>query len=117
VVDDDPAIREVVAEILQIENYCVDVAKDGQVALERVREHRPDVVLLDLMMPVMDGWQFLQAEDCGDLQVVVMSAAGNAATLERNSSVRGFLAKPFDVIELIRAVAQATASTSPGRCF
>jgi CheY-like chemotaxis protein len=63
VVDDDPAIREVVADILQTEGYVVDLAKDGQVALERIREHRPDVVLLDLMMPVMNGWQFLKAED------------------------------------------------------
>jgi CheY-like chemotaxis protein len=111
VVDDDPAIREVVADILEMENYVVDLAKDGRAALERLREHRPDVVLLDLMMPVMDGWQFLEAEDCDGLAIIVMSAAANAATLRGNPNVRGFLPKPFDLIELLRAVGRAAGSS------
>ena len=77
-----------------------------QVTLYR---QRPDVVLLDLMMPGMDGWQFLEAEDCASLAIIVMSAAANVDTLTSSSNVRGFLPKPFDVTELIGAVGRAVA--------
>jgi CheY-like chemotaxis protein len=59
VVDDDPAIRAVVGEILEAEGYRVEMAKNGQQALVKVGSTRPDAILLDLMMPVMDGWTFL----------------------------------------------------------
>ncbi|MBV9173586.1 MAG: response regulator, partial [Chloroflexi bacterium] len=59
VVDDEPVIREVVAEALEFEGYAVETATNGAEALAKVRAHAPQAIVLDLMMPVMDGWAFL----------------------------------------------------------
>src|SRR5688500_15806012 len=59
VVEDDPQIREVIAEVLTDEGYAVQTAENGREALQRLHESRPCVMLLDLMMPIMDGWQLL----------------------------------------------------------
>src|SRR4051812_24846232 len=61
VVDDDPMVRDTLAHVLADEGYVVDTAIDGADALECVRLARPDAILLDLMMPGMNGRQFLQA--------------------------------------------------------
>src|ERR671938_548867 len=61
VVDDDPDIREVIAEVLLDEGCAVETAPDGQVALQRVQAHPPDVILLDYKMPRCDGPQFVAA--------------------------------------------------------
>ena len=81
VVDDDPDILDAVCDILEGEQYRVSRARHGREALERVAEERPAIVLLDLMMPVMDGVAFAHAlraqytED--DIPIVVISADGN----------------------------------------
>src|SRR5438105_3128734 len=78
VVEDDPMIREVLAGLLVDEGYEVDEAAHGLEGLERLRACRPDLIVLDLMMPVMDGWNFRdrqrQLADCADVPVVVLSA-------------------------------------------
>src|SRR5919202_3297891 len=78
VVDDEDAIRDVVAQVLDLEGYEVRTARNGAEALDQVRSYRPNIVLLDLMMPVMNGWEFLEAcaqnDLCADTPVVVMSA-------------------------------------------
>ena len=60
VVDDDRAIREVVADILESADYRVRTASNGAEALDQIRVESPAAVLLDLMMPIMDGWEFLE---------------------------------------------------------
>src|ERR1700730_10075043 len=60
VVDDDDTVREAIAETLELEGYCVESAADGLQALEKVKVAPPDAIVLDLMMPVMDGWTFLE---------------------------------------------------------
>ena len=112
VVDDDPDILDAVCDILEGEHYRVSRARHGQEALERVAEERPAIVLLDLMMPVMDGVAFARAlraqytED--EIPIVVISADGNP---QRAAAVgaRGFLAKPFDIDALLDEVASVTA--------
>src|SRR5262245_1383866 len=78
IVDDEPMVRETIAQVLREEGYVVEVADDGRDALVKLDAHRPDAVLLDLMMPGMNGRQFLTAlrEERGDdaLPVVVMTA-------------------------------------------
>jgi CheY-like chemotaxis protein len=78
VVEDDDGIRHAVAEGLELEGYEVLTATNGAEALERVRAGRPDAVVLDLMLPVMDGWAFLDAcqreELCNGTPVLVVSA-------------------------------------------
>lgn len=77
-VDDDRDIRDALAQILTEEGFEVSEAGDGQQALAEISRKRPDVVLLDLMMPVMNGWQVLQvlreSEELAQLPVVVLSA-------------------------------------------
>ena len=62
VVEDDDAIRELVSDVLRDDGYDVREATNGVEALGRIREERPDLIVLDLMMPVMDGWTFV--EEC-----------------------------------------------------
>src|SRR5437764_7343536 len=79
VVDDDPAIRGLLAEALRGEGFAVDLAAHGREALDAIRARRPATVILDLMMPVMDGFSFMEACKkeglCRDLPIVVISAA------------------------------------------
>ena len=111
VVDDDPDILEAICDILEAEGYRIARARHGEEALERVQAQRPDVILLDLMMPVMDGVAFAQAlrlrPDVRDVPIVVISADGNP---QRAASVgaRGYLAKPFDIDALLAHVAALT---------
>ncbi len=113
VVDDDPDILEAICDILGTESYRVARAKNGLEALDRVGEERPDVILLDLMMPVMDGVTFAQRlrqrPAVADVPILVISADGNPA---RAAAVhaRGYLAKPFDIEALLAHVAAITRS-------
>jgi DNA-binding response OmpR family regulator len=111
VVDDEPMVRDTLGQVLTDEGYVVDLAVDGETALERVRARRPDAILLDLMMPGMNGRQFLQAlreePAYAELPVVLMTAVHglevNLATLGATEIVE----KPFDVDELLNKVALA----------
>ena len=58
IVEDDPDVREMLELVLQTSGYTTDTAANGQQALERVHERRPCLIVLDLMMPVMSGWEF-----------------------------------------------------------
>ena len=104
VVDDDP-------DILDAEGYRVCRARHGQEALAQVESERPDIILLDLMMPVMDGVAFSQAlrkrPAVSDVPIVVISADGNP---QRAAAVgaAGYLAKPFDIDALLTQVAWIT---------
>ena len=112
VVDDDVFVRETVGQVLSREGYTVDYAEDGSSALRKVYDTRPDAILLDLMMPGMNGRQFLTAlrEDLGltALPVLVMTAVHGIAT-HRSLAVDAddVVEKPFDVDELLNKVALA----------
>jgi CheY-like chemotaxis protein len=112
VVDDDPDILEAVAEILEGEGYRVARARNGLEALERVEEEEPALVLLDLMMPLMDGAAFgreLQVRrPSANLPIVVISADGNPDRAAVPGTV-GVLPKPFDIDALLRMVAERVA--------
>ncbi len=79
VVDDERDLREGIAECLELEGYLVEQAKDGVEALELAAASRPAVILLDLMMPVMSGWQVIDAlrtsPGLHTIPIIVISAA------------------------------------------
>src|SRR5512139_516436 len=104
VVDDERDIREVVAEVLEGEGYEVLGARDGAEALGKLRAHHPALVLLDLMMPGMDGWEFCAARkrepDLCAIPVIVISALGKVSGLD----AAAFLQKPFAIDALVSAV-------------
>ena len=108
VVDDDAAIRNVVADILEMSDYRVTTASNGAEALDRIRIEPPAAVLLDLMMPVMDGWEFLERcrrrRPCAELPVAVMSAAHDAASAARKLGVQAYLTKPFEIDAVLAVV-------------
>jgi len=108
VVDDDPTILATVSEVLDMEGYDVVTATNGAEALVAVDQSVPSLVLLDMRMPVLDGWGFMRAvRDRGlTLTVVVMTAAADARRWGREIGAEGVLAKPFDIDELVRAVQQ-----------
>lgn len=117
VVDDDPDILDAICDILEVEQYRVARARNGLEALERVEAERPAVILLDLMMPVMDGLTFARVlrerNVAAGVPILVISADGNPA---RASSIgaRGYLAKPFDIDTLLGHVGQLTGRDSAG---
>jgi two-component system chemotaxis response regulator CheY len=115
VVDDDPDILDAICDILGGEGYRVARARHGGEALERVDELRPDLILLDLMMPVMDGLTFAhtlrERRLEPEIPIVVISADGNP---QKAASVgaRGFLAKPFDIDALLGYVESVTRAAA-----
>lgn len=108
VVDDDPAIRGLVADALRGEGYSVDLAAHGREALDAMRARPPTTVVLDLMMPIMDGFAFLEAchaeHLCEDVPIVVISAVQDALKRVGDMPVNACIAKPFDLDDLIRTV-------------
>lgn len=107
VVDDDPNIRGMVKLVLETEGYAVDLAEDGFAALRAVDAKHPDCVVLDIMMPGMDGHAVLsriRAGERGSLPVVMLTAAAGdeQAWQAWTEGVDYFLAKPFDADELLR---------------
>ena len=106
VVDDDPAILQTVSEILEFEGYPVGTAVNGAEALRAVEESPPSMVLLDMRMPVLDGWGFARELAARGVKVpiVVMTAAQDARRWAEEIGAEGFVAKPFDLIDLLAAV-------------
>ena len=112
VVDDDPDIRELLFTALEDEGFEVFPAGNGQEALAAIRTFRPDVIVLDLMMPVMDGWQFakeLRARD-EDIPLVLLSAARDLSTHAKNLAAADVIEKPFDLAELLPKIARVAAA-------
>ena len=110
IVEDEESIREVTAAWLAEEGFTVTTVCNGAEALRQLRHAWPDVIVLDLMMPVMDGWAF--AEAChslsapAEIPIVVVSAShGLVQTARelRDFGVRACLAKPFD-FDLLTAI-------------
>ena len=110
IVDDDPAIRGLMGDALRSEGYAVDLAAHGAEALDAMRARRPSTVLLDLMMPVMDGFTFLEIchreRLCIDVPIVVISAVQDALERVSELPVHACMAKPFDLEELVRLVSR-----------
>lgn len=106
VVDDDPSILETVTEALELEGYPVTTAANGLEGLRAVESGFASVVLLDMRMPVMDGWGFARElkERGVHLPIIVMTAAQNARGWAEEIGADAYLAKPFDLLELLDVV-------------
>ncbi|MCK2221906.1 response regulator [Actinomadura sp. ATCC 31491] len=110
VVDDDEVIRQLIAVNLNLEGFEVETATDGQDCLDRVRDVRPDVITLDVMMPCLDGWTTAERlrteEDTSHIRVVLITARAQDDDRRRGLGigVDAYLTKPFDPAELIEVV-------------
>ena len=108
VVDDDPDIRETVADLLETEGYSVMKAENGREALARLRQHKASLILLDMMMPVMDGWQFRSEQqrdpEIAAIPVVVVSASASTEQEAARMGAAGCMQKPLDLDELLGTI-------------
>jgi CheY-like chemotaxis protein len=116
VVDDERDLRELTTAALEAEGHSVLVADNGARALELLAIHSVDAIVLDMMMPTLDGWGFIERhrELRGDnVGLVCVSAAMNGPTAERLRAlgVHSCVAKPFDLDELVGCVAHVIADT------
>jgi CheY-like chemotaxis protein len=111
VVDDDPSILRTVSEILAFEEFPVATAANGAEALQVLERLNPWLVLLDMRMPVMDGWGFMREIRARGLTlpILVMTAAQDARGWAEEVRAAGFLPKPFDMDELLAAIEQQWA--------
>lgn len=119
VVEDDAGFRHLIVEVLTREGLVVDAAANGADGLSSLRRAAPDLVLLDLLMPVMSGWEFLRlgADQLTDVPVVVLSAtpdlAQGAAELQA-AGVSAVLAKPCSMHALSTLIRGLAVPLTPG---
>jgi DNA-binding response OmpR family regulator len=110
VVEDDPDTIFLLKQILRVAGYNVVSAMQGQEALKKIIEHKPDLVLLDLMLPEMDGWEiYSYIRQMTDVPVIIISALDNKDEVVRglHQGVDDYITKPFhnaEVVERVRAV-------------
>jgi CheY-like chemotaxis protein len=116
VVDDDLAIRSIIADALRQDGYEVDSVCNGRQALVAFRQQRPDAMVLDLSMPVMDGPALIhtlrEQTRWGRVPLVVVSAESQADGASARLGARACLKKPFDLPELLETV-EAIAPPEP----
>ncbi len=112
VVDDDPVILATLAEFLEMEGYPVSTARNGAEALQTVESAEPSFVLLDMRMPVLDGWGFARAlrERGRALPILMMTAAQDTRQWAEEINAAGYITKPFDLMDLLAAVKSLCAS-------
>jgi CheY-like chemotaxis protein len=115
VVEDDPDLRDMTADVLRDEGYEVRLAEDGAAALALLRRCQPDLILLDLMMPRLDGWSFRKAQladpTLASIPVIVLSAAFSVARDTSVLQASAVLTKPYDLNQMLDLIAQLV-----GRC-
>jgi CheY-like chemotaxis protein len=113
VIDDDSDIREVVGEALEFAGYEVATAREGREGLALCRSFRPTLILLDLMMPGMNGWEFRRAQQRDPLlsaiPVLVVTALGH----DPDVAASAVLAKPFRLDDLLAHVRRFAGVPAP----
>jgi CheY-like chemotaxis protein len=120
VIDDEAAIRLLCRVNLEAEGMSVDEAADGRTGLERARTTPPDIILLDVMMPGLDGWQVAE-ELVSDVRtreipIVFLTARADFRDRERGLEAGGiaYLTKPFNPVELARLIEELLARLARG---
>ncbi len=106
VVDDDPMVRMTLTGFLADAGYQIDAAPNGQVALELVDDHLPTLILMDMIMPIMDGWTFvreLRARAIA-IPIIVMTVRDHARAWAEEVGAIAYIVKPFDLPTLLATV-------------
>lgn len=105
VIDDDRPLVALIATILQDHGCSVETAFNGEEGLNLARKSLPDLILMDLRMPTMDGWTccrlLREREETREIPVIVMSADGAREATWAELEIAGFLSKPFELEELL----------------
>jgi CheY-like chemotaxis protein len=114
VVDDDAAIRQMFITLLHRNGYAVDDASDGRQGLLRIRSDEYDAIILDLMMPVVSGFEFLEAiarDMPATMQRIIVTTGASRNDLKTLdvSQIFALIRKPFDIHELLRKVGECSS--------
>jgi len=110
VADDDPDILSIVSMSLETQGYEVHKATNGQEAVDLARQHRPDLIIMDMMMPIMSGYEAVHAlkadESTKGIPVVGLSAKAMATDMERATDVGidGYITKPFRIAQVLSVI-------------
>lgn len=118
IVDDDPMARQLLQFMLRRANFVLDEAENGYIALEKVKNNRPDVMILDVMMPGMSGLEVCQklraAADTADLPIIMLSARTSYEAVQEGLAVGAneYLLKPTRSAELINSIQTLLAEAS-----
>jgi len=114
IVDDDPEIVRLISELLKDEGYDIEAVTQSLRVYDRAKESRPDLILLDIMMPYLDGWDELKLfnldEELRNIPVIIITADRNAFKGVDNAAQYGVvdhLFKPFELNELLAKIQQA----------
>jgi DNA-binding response OmpR family regulator len=117
VVEDERSIREIMTAALEDEGYEVRAAENGEIALHILDQWRPHVILLDLMMPLVNGWEFrsrqLSSAALASIPVIVMSAGQNLRAGVDELFAQAILPKPFDLDVMLSLVEAMTRAAEP----
>jgi DNA-binding response OmpR family regulator len=116
IVDDNPDILLLLETNLRRAGFGIVKAGDGEMALRAIREDRPDVVLLDLMMPVLDGWGVLERLVGKPAPpIIIISAATSQTNVDRayEMGAVGYITKPFSLAEMVDKINQVLAAPHP----
>ena len=109
VVDDDDQVADVVRQVLRDAGYSVATVRHGAAALELVSHITPDLILLDLSMPIMDGWSFVSQYRRiarAGTRILLLTANPQAASIAETLQTDGYIQKPFDIERLVDAVSR-----------
>ena len=113
VVDDDHYLCELIVDVLEAEGHMARTAMNGEEALELVRERKPELILLDLMMPVMNGWEVAAAlkanPEWSDIPVVLVTASHDGESKRAATGAKAIISKPFDIDHLCEVVSTCAA--------
>lgn len=110
VVDDEPNIVQTLQDRLEMNEYIVSTAGNGREGLKKAQQEKPDVILLDVIMPVMDGHEMLEVlrkqPDCNDISVIMLTARSQTQDIARANAcgIDDYIVKPFDLSELLEKI-------------
>ena len=110
VVDDEPNIVQTLQDRLEMNEYIVITAGNGREGLKKAQQEKPDVILLDVIMPVMDGHEMLEVlrkqPDCSDISVIMLTARSQTQDIARANAcgIDDYIVKPFDLSELLEKI-------------
>lgn len=119
VIDDDENIQDMLQVILAAKGYLVDIAYDGRQAISKLKQNRPDLLITDLTMPVMDGWALLIAlkrdPSYASLPVLVITSSQEMQHVEKakKMGVESYIVKPFEPEKVLRIVRHLIESPDP----
>lgn len=113
VVEDEAYLCDLVADLLESEGHTARTASNGREALDRLLERKPQLILLDLMMPVMDGWEFIRAlrsnQEWRNIPVIVVTAVYDVKRTQQETGAVAVVTKPFDIDQIADVVNRYSA--------